>query len=73
MDLGYFASDVDKACFIKFENKSISVIVIHVDDIIHFYLMKHVDTLLQSTLTKHFGKLTTTFVVNVNKRICTWS
>ena len=59
MDLGYFASDVDKACFIKFDNKSISVIVIHVDDIIHFYIMKNVDNLLQKTLTQHFGTLTT--------------
>ena len=61
LDLGYCATDTDKACFVKYSNSYVSVIVIHVDDILHFYNDKAHDSQnkLQQTLTRHFGKLTT--------------
>jgi hypothetical protein len=57
--LGYKKSKVDDCMFIKFnERDDISVILIHVDDIMHVFSKQYFDDELNDALSKEYGKLT---------------
>ena len=58
LDLGYFISDSDQACFISNNGSSISVLIIHVDDILHFFTSPTDETNLQRRLNQEFGSVT---------------
>jgi len=56
---GYRTADMDKCLFIKFDDKGKrSYIVVHVDDLAHFYDSKHFQTELEEHLRKRFGEPT---------------
>jgi hypothetical protein len=59
VSLGYEATETDRCIFVKFDSKGdVSIVLIHVDDLLHMHSSPHFQTELFEMITRTFSKPT---------------